>query len=357
MPRRTKRKPSRYIDEDDAEDSCRSPDRSSKKSSKSRRQSHERESASRDSLRHEIDEIHASIREMREAFQSHNTRQESPRRSVTPRRSETPRRPSVADQTDNIGRPDDEDNQYTRGMLHDIMSSYGPQPRPVLKVGVDITAHVPAPLKAKIWRDEYVELSQLLPAMRYRQETFTLALDPSSNSNLGLKVTKPKPYNLTIEQWDEAFLIYMAIYTQRYNVCPAMCTYMRDVKVLAQHDGNFRYYDEQFRLYRQSTHDPWDTIVYGLYFQATNPIRPKRTQNPTATVTSKSPFRVPRGFCVAYHTSNNFCKSPQKCQYKHACPNCSEKHPMFKCDKQTKQHPKQDDSQKIQKPPNTGYSK
>ena len=45
---------------------------------------------------------------------------------------------------------------------------------------------------------------------------------------------------------------------------------MRDIKVLAQCGGNFRFYDEQFRMNRQTSHCEWDTVHSGLHFQATH---------------------------------------------------------------------------------------
>ena len=86
-------------------------------------------------------------------------------------------------------------------------------------------------------------MAQLLPAIHYRQDTYTVSFDPRNNNNVGIKVAKPKPSNISLDQWEEAFLIYMAIYTERFNVCPAMCTYIRDIRILAQRNANFRFYD------------------------------------------------------------------------------------------------------------------
>ena len=236
-----------------------------------------------------------------------------------------------------------------------LAPAFLPPPRPVVTAGVEIGAHVPPNVKAKIWRDEYVEFAHLLPSTTYQQQSYTLSLDPGSRSNFGIKVQKPKPNNLSFDQWMDAFIIYMGIYTAKHNVAPAMCTYLRDVKSLAVRGANFRHYDEQFRVYRQTTHCSWAELHYGIWFQATQPIRQNNNNNKSNQGWEKtgqnksSPFHVPRGFCVHYHSRGKFCKNSQKCTYKHTCPKCSEKHPMYFCETNTKTS--SDNSNGQQQPP------
>ena len=217
-----------------------------------------------------------------------------------------------------------------------------PMPRPVVSAGVDITAHVSATMKAKVWRDEYLDLHLLLPANSYQQESYTLAFDPTQSHQVGLKVNKPKPKNLTISQWEDAYLIYMAIYTTRHPTCaPQMCAYMQDIRMLAKESANFRLYDEQFRQFRASTHCEWNTIHQGIWFQATNPVRMSngRPNNSTSNNNNrnyKQPFQAPRGFCNSYHSKFQTCNFGSKCRYKHTCPHCQERHPMFNCNDKSK---------------------
>lgn len=218
----------------------------------------------------------------------------------------------------------------TTGMdSNEIIQLFAPTPRPVVTAGVGIAAHVPPTLREKIWRDEYVPLHQLLhqESSKYT-ESLTLALCPDPNNQLGIRLTKPKPSTLTLQQWEDAFLVYMAVYTERHSVCPQMCTYMRDVKDLARRGANFLYYDEQFRIERATTHCNWESVHTGLRFQAVTPFRaPQKPQQPKSNTT-----RIPNGYCHAFHARGTMCHAP-KCRYKHTCPNCEERHPIYRCTK------------------------
>ena len=244
-----------------------------------------------------------------------------------------------------------------------ILHQFLPMPRPVITAGVDIAAHVPANLKAKIWRDEYVDMSQLLPTNPYHQPQYTFTLDPHSRSNFAIRLQKPKASNLSFDQWEDAFLVYKSVYNEKHNKCKEMCTYMKDIKSLAARNANFRHYDEQFRLFRQSTHCSWATVHPGLWFQATNPPArhfTKTHQGNERPSNSKSPFHVPRGYCVSYHSRNKYCKTPNQCHYKHVCPKCSERHPMYSCDSNRKPNTEVSATQQqhtAKKPTNTNQTK
>ena len=369
---RHKRKPARY-DEEDFDDHQQKTRRSSRKKAAEETESrHSSKSHSRSSSRRRS----SSHRDTGDASERPQTPQPSTSRHRLPSPSQDPenddepslrqqlremrqmvnnfmqqmRGPSVAPSAApsvasvHSERPEHENPNYYRdntpsntGILAEIdpnvhLAQFAPPPRPVVTAGVDIGAHVSANLKAKIWRDDYVDLSQLLPTSQFQQETYTLSIDPSKNSNLGFKLNRPKLHNMTFDQWEDAFLIYMSIYTARYSVAPEMCTYIRDVKMLANSNANFRFYDEQFRMYRSSTHCEWNVVHNGIWFQATHPVRPSnKSKNSSNSNHQKQPFRVPHGYCTWYHLRGKYCNSPQSCKYKHTCPNCSASHPMYTC--------------------------
>ena len=249
--------------------------------------------------------------------------------------------------------------------MSDILHMYTPTPRPVITAGVNITATVPQQLKEKIWRDEYIQLSQLLPQQSTRfTEAFTLALCPETNNQLGFRLAKPKPKTLTLQQWEDCFLTYMAVYADRHkDVTSDMCTYMRDVKEIGRRNGNFLYYDEQFRQERATTHCSWAAVHNGLHFQATTPF--PAPQKPTSQYRHNT-TKIPTGFCNNYHTRGVVCQT-QRCRYKHVCPNCDERHPVYRCQSKnnsgkgsvqnrsdnTQQHPQ---SNNIKPKPNANYT-
>ena len=157
---------------------------------------------------------------------------------------------------------------------------------------------------------------QLLPQQSSQYaETLTLSLC-HDNQNLGLRVGKPKAAAMTLQQWEDAFLVYMAVYTERHtSCCPDMCTYIRDIKDMARRGANFLHYDEQFRIERATTHYPWNTVHTGLLFQATTPFR---AYSNTPSRNHQKPFlerKIPVGYCVAYNTKTGYCKAAPKCPY------------------------------------------
>ena len=375
MPPRTKRKPARYEDEDDERQSHKSHKRSSsshssrhsrknKERSSSRHRQPERRTHSRSpsppiqdeaepiSMQQQLYDMQVTMLSLHQEIQQMKTSTAT----VTASRNATsvPSSPTHA--------TTEEDEQGT--LVNDFSMHFMPMPRPVVSAGVDIAAHVTAAMKAKIWRDEYVELHLLLPAATYHPESYTLAFEPTKTNQVGLKVNRPRPKYMTIDQWEEAFLIYMAIYTEKHHVCPQMCTYMRDIKLLAQRNANYRLYDEQFRAFRASTHCEWNTIHNGIWFQATTPVKQFNQRhnysNAPNTRNHKQPFQVPRGFCNAFHARSQTCSQGFKCKYKHTCPNCSERHPIFNCTEKAKPRAEQQGNklqQQQSRPNNTSQAK
>ena len=49
-----------------------------------------------------------------------------------------------------------------------FITHFQPMPRPAVSAGFDIVAHIAPAIKAKIWKDEYVDLHTLRPATTYQ---------------------------------------------------------------------------------------------------------------------------------------------------------------------------------------------
>ena len=341
-------RPSRYRESDDDRTENRQPThehekhrRRSSHSSNKKRSSHSRSSSrhshsrsrssshnsdrqqSNEELRSEMQEMRAAMRGMQDTLQQI----QQPTMAIPP----APPGPPTAE-TDT---PTEPTNTLTAGMESDVMQMFRPNPRPIITAGIGIAAHVPHNVKEKIWRDEYIPLHQLLPQQSQQYtETLTLALCPDNNNQLGFRLSKPKSTTLTLDQWEDAFLVYMAVYTQRHHVCPAMCTYIRDIKDMARRNANFLYYDEQFRMERASTHCSWEAVHAGLKYQATTPFRAPQQKFQAKNQSQK----VPLGYCHSYHTRGVHCQH-EKCRYKHVCPTCDERHPVYRCQTKSKSAP------------------
>lgn len=129
--------------------------------------------------------------------------------------------------------------------------------RPVTEfrsVAVSLAARVSSKIKAKIWAQEYIDLS------------FLLSLSPSSNSySLSLKANNEissatpkfflepndKPRRIFyISQWLTAFNTFVAVYTERLpQKAPQLMKYCETVRDIFAKGGDWRFYDDQFRCF------------------------------------------------------------------------------------------------------------
>lgn len=83
--------------------------------------------------------------------------------------------------------------------------------------------------------------------------------------------SKPKT---PIQQWTDAFLIYMAIYIEKYlEQAPRLLKYCFFIREMHKMFGNksWRVYDENFRMLRESSDLQWQKPVEELRVQFTIP--------------------------------------------------------------------------------------
>ena len=158
-------------------------------------------------------------------------------------------------------------------------------------VAIPFGSAVSDKLKSKIWANEFVHLGALLQTA-VQQERFTVGLSATSNGNKPQITLAPAsrasaPRKLkSIQQWVTAFHYFFAIYCQTFAVdSAALLKYCEIVRAIANKNGNWPYYDEQFRYLRQSAPDRyrWEEVQWELWLEATSvnlPIRPQRGNLP-----------------------------------------------------------------------------
>ena len=149
----------------------------------------------------------------------------------------------------------------------------------------------------------------------------------------------------TIDQWTSAFLVFGAVYTQRFpQSAPGMFKYCEVVRDIAQTGPMFawRQYDEQFRNFRHSDPEsfPWDQPRWDLFFKC---LYVKQVQGGSgrapATLSHKPAHHIqpfPAGYCWAYQRGNK-CTATQ-CKFKHVCAKCQLPHPASLCRKHIPPH-------------------
>ena len=190
--------------------------------------------------------------------------------------------------------------------------------------------HVSSTTIAKIHANSYVVLSELID-----DNEKDVSLNISNNGNVTVN-NKTKSIKITsIEQWFSAFLIYSAIYAERYPTSSAhLFIYMSRVQGIAKSFGIEAaiQYDESFRRLRERQPDcRWDVIHQEMYLIAAS----KSAMNKTLSRTNNQPqtFRrnnpCPTGYCRQFNAKGQ-CAWPQ-CLYKHACFKCEGKHASTTC--------------------------
>ena len=123
----------------------------------------------------------------------------------------------------------------------------------------------------------------------------------------------------------------MGVFTSRFpSNCPGLMKYGSTIQDLAARGHNWRFYDENFRLLRQTpaTSLPWGTIHWELWLRSQSLVTVKRAQTPATTGKLMPNLRVPRGFCFTYHRGGDcmgcsFRNDSFKCEGSHHAVNCN----------------------------------
>ena len=136
---------------------------------------------------------------------------------------------------------------------------------------VQLGALVDAKLKAKIWTRQYVDLALLTGDSSAR---YSVVLDAGAESSSWHLKEEPLKKIDTIGSWTDAFLIYMAIYVDRFpSEVSQMLKYMELVRGMAS-SRMFLHYDRDFRKLRAANTMNWDVLHQELYLSLSIQARP-----------------------------------------------------------------------------------
>ena len=247
-----------------------------------------------------------------------------------------------------------------------------PSSEPPIKqsFGLLVGSTLNAKLRQKIISEQYVEMYDLLPYADLKKNNLVLKQVGGFIKQFQEETKK----FITIDQWNEAFEIYMSAYhstattrDQGHSLMLEMLTYKRDVNKLAKQNLAWYDYDRMFRKDRSVnpsafafSHLRHDLLAHlniekmARITRQDNRVQPNTQQvnntqsqhqggnqqshrHPSrqAGVDQSQPGsgRVPSGYCISYHVHQLQCKSqPGKCKYNHACFTCLGDHPAYRCD-------------------------
>ena len=145
-------------------------------------------------------------------------------------------------------------------------------------------------------------------------------------------------------------MVYLTIYCAKYPAdLSKLTSYMSSVKLLNSKQGDFLYYDQEFRFLRYKRNIPWDEVHAGLWLEckergppnqgrAPNTYNQKSRNNNSfrapqgSRQNNQNKVKVPYGFCFAFHNKGE-CKWGGGCTYLHKCFNygCTGAHPIARC--------------------------
>ena len=123
-------------------------------------------------------------------------------------------------------------------------------------VTFDLESRILDRVKAKIWVNEYVDFGSLLTVSPDESKYRISVTDDHDHPSLCLEHVKAKWRSLTTDQWLTAFNVFVAVYTIKTpSAISSLMKYCEVVRDIAAKEGNWRYYDKQFRFLRQSKPD------------------------------------------------------------------------------------------------------
>ncbi|XP_033739136.1 uncharacterized protein LOC117326494 [Pecten maximus] len=193
-------------------------------------------------------------------------------------------------------------------------------------------------IRAKIMENEFIEFGELVfPS--YESEQTKLKLTYEGNG-LGLTASSKAKSVANISQWNQAFDIFVSIYTEKFpEKISHLLKYGNTMRLLNQNYGfqAVKFYDENFRKLRRTQPVNWNIVHDELWRMAA--MRINHVQTPYGKPNQAKPFsqnsqpfrgkfqqkpKLPYGYCWGFALEGT-CKHGSSCRFKHECCVCGKK--------------------------------
>jgi hypothetical protein len=225
--------------------------------------------------------------------------------------------------------------------------------------GLLVGENLPAKQKEKIKQGKFVEMADLLPQNYTKKGNVVFKMTASK----GMQALKQSGSTyVTLEQWNEAFDVFMAIRVEvaktkqeAVALTKQMVTYRRDINSLAKQNLQWHLYDRMFRkdVSEQSTPVSFGTIRHDLMLQV-NMLGARKQQAEKGGRDERNSFRREQGrvqgrwqgnqrsrsgselnrgegICFAYNARDRTCTYGNNCRFRHVCTSCRGQHQFFNC--------------------------
>ena len=231
--------------------------------------------------------------------------------------------------------------------------------------------HVSQTLRLKILTGKDIDMYDLLEDSVTKEKPMYMVQQQSGKKPKWVADSSPK--YITLDQWNEAFASFIAIYQttaktlqENQNLVLAMLTYQRQINSLASVNRPWWKYDIQFRkqmnanpgrfTFADLRHDlllnlemrqrstSYNKQPHQTQHQSQQPFRTsshrtnnsfRRNYQPNLPAIAANPGTggVPKGYCFKYHTAGHRCPDVSRCTFKHECPKCAATHSLQFCKK------------------------
>ena len=211
--------------------------------------------------------------------------------------------------------------------------------------------HVSQALRLKILSGKDIDMYDLLEDSITKEKPMYMVQQQSGRKPKWVADSSPK--FITLDQWNEAFASFIAIYQttaktlqESQNLVLAMLTYQRQINSLASINRPWWKYDIQFRrqmnanpgrfTFADLRHDLLLNLEMRQRSASYSHAQPSSTESyqakSQASSTTDVARHIPIGYCFNFNTAGVKCNNP-KCNFKHECPKCGARHPLHFCRK------------------------
>ncbi len=208
----------------------------------------------------------------------------------------------------------------TQNTFQNVSSFESLVSRPSVSFAPKLGEAISDDMKNKIWSGRFVNLQDLYDMEKPevpQPSTLAIKEEPGQNPTLINMTAKRRP--LSIQAWNSAWSVFMFVYIQKFpDEIQALLAYEQDVNSLANQGLDWVFSDKQFRTGKSSRMYAWDTLRPDLdrkllYSMGRNSFRHSSSSSGGSqpflvSEESRRATKVPKGFCIRYHTRGKHCQ-------------------------------------------------
>ncbi|XP_064646870.1 uncharacterized protein LOC135499832 isoform X1 [Lineus longissimus] len=204
---------------------------------------------------------------------------------------------------------------------------------------------VPDKVKERVWAGKYVDFHDFqTPSYdKPQRPRSTIISTDGDGEPITLSIGRErKDRPLSIFQWLSCFDIFASVHCMKTpGDAQRLMRYSALIKEICDDGGDWRFYDESFRRWREEEPLEWSEIAHVLLYKAHSRGRPEykdsdrkgssvKKSHAQSFRPGQSSASFPRGSCWRFQKHGK-CVKGDKCAFPHTCTKCQGSHPSFQC--------------------------